>query len=121
MKTLIARTAGLLLAAAPLTLVGSGAQAEAKLVSATPAAGAVVGAPQMVQLQFNEKLDPTQSAANLTDEQGAPIPVATKTDGVTIQATPEEMLAPGTYVVMWRAMSATGEDRAQDAYRFTIR
>jgi methionine-rich copper-binding protein CopC len=120
MNTFIAKTAALLFAAAPLVLVGSGAQAAAKLVSETPAADATVAAPQKIQLQFNERLNPRLSDANLMTESGSPIPVTNSADGMTIVATPKTVLEPGRYKVLWRAVDSAGA-RSRDVFDFVVR
>lgn len=91
------------------------AQAHPKLVTASPAANAIVAKPARVVLRFSERLSPRFSGADLmmTGMAGmrhAPVKVASAAavapDGRTLVITPNAPLAAGTYSVTWRVVSA---------------
>ena len=121
MKTPIAKAAALALLAAPLALIGSGAQAHARLVKADPAASATVGAPPVIHLVFSEKLATKFSGADLMKADGSAVPVAAKAVGKTIDATPKSRLAPGDYMVIWHAVAADDGHKTTGDYNFTVK
>lgn len=106
------RIVPILAAFAALALAGV-AEAHPKLVSASPAANAVVARPARVELHFSEKLVPAFSNADLTM---AAMPgmramkiastAALAADGRTLVVTPKSPLAHGRYTVAWRVVSA---------------
>lgn len=82
------------------------AQAHAHLLKSVPADGHVVAAPGTVVLTFSEAARLT--AAWIQKGEGAKsklVPPGTTATEVTITLPP---LAPGTYLVSWRAASADG-------------
>ncbi len=107
-------------AAVPALLLAAQAQAHAHLVASTPAANAAVAAPKALHLQFNEKLEPKFSAADLTTAVGVPVPVTSKAAGVAIEATPKAPLAPGAYLVKWHVLSADGH-KSEGVFNFSVR
>jgi methionine-rich copper-binding protein CopC len=115
-------SAAALTIAAPLAFGASGALAHAKLVKASPAASTTVGAPQKLQLQFSEKLEPKFSSVELL-KAGAPVAVVSAVSGKdrkTLEAAPKAPLAPGAYKVTWRIVSADGHKMTGD-YNFTVK
>jgi methionine-rich copper-binding protein CopC len=116
----LSKIAALALLATPLAVSASGAQAHAHLVKSSPAASAAVGAPQVIHLEFSEKLEPKFSGAELMKADGAAVAVAAKVDGKTIEATPKAPLAPGAYMVMWHTVAADGHKTKGD-YSFTVK
>jgi methionine-rich copper-binding protein CopC len=121
MKTI--STLSALAAAASLVLLASQAQAHAHLVKSSPAANAAVSAPQTLQLQFSEKLEPKFSGLELTTAKGDEVGVASTVsakDRKTISATPKAALKPGAYTVMWHVVSADGHKMKGD-YAFTVK
>ena len=106
--------------AAPALMFASGAQAHAHLVKANPAENAAVAAPQVIHLEFSEKLEPKFSAVELMKADGAAVAVTSKADGKTIDGTLAAPLAPGGYMVMWHVLSADGH-KMTGQYNFTVR
>ncbi|HTK35825.1 MAG TPA: copper homeostasis periplasmic binding protein CopC [Caulobacteraceae bacterium] len=117
----LSKFAALALLAAPLALIGSGAEAHAKLVKADPAANAAVGAPQVIHLEFSEKLEPKFSGAQLMKADGTNIDVVAKANGKAVDATPKTRLAPGQYMVMWHAVTADDGHKTNGDYNFTVK
>ena len=115
------KIAALALLAAPLALIGSGAQAHAKLVKSTPTASATVGAPPVLHLEFSEKLEPKFSGAQLMKADGTNVPVTAKVAGKTVDATPAAPLAPGSYMVMWYTVAADDGHKTNGDYNFTVK
>lgn len=112
-------TAGAAVAATAL-MFASGAQAHAHLVKANPAENATVTAPQVIHLEFSEKLEPKFSAVALMKADGAAVPLTSKADGKTIDGALTTPLARGGYMVMWRVLSADGH-KMKGQYNFTVR
>ena len=110
--------------AAVALLTAAQAQAHAKLVSSTPAEGAIVAAPKVLVLKFSEKLQPKFSGVVLTMPSMNDTAMATKVsvakDGVTMTATPTQPLAPGTYTVSWHAVTADTH-KMEGKLNFTVR
>lgn len=113
-----------------VAVAGAPALAHPKVVSATPAANAVVATPKNIQLHFNEKLVPKFSGAELvmTGMPGmkdhAPMKVAGKAavaaDGRTLIVTPGKPLATGQYSVNWHVVSADTH-RVTGSHSFSIK
>ena len=104
----------LLLAAAP-------AQANAKLVKASPANGAHVRSPGRIQLTSSEALDPAFSGALLLDKDGrnwTADPVAI--DGTTLRLRPNAKLPAGDYTVSWHSVGHEGQ-RLEGHIHFIVR
>lgn len=116
------RIATLAAAAAALTLVASEAEAHARLVSVTPAAGAAVASPRTISLTFSERVAPAFSGFDLVNAAGATIRVQTRVseDGKTISGAPARPLSAGAYVVNWRVASPDGH-RMTGSTNFTVR
>ena len=104
------KIASLAATVAALSLVAGQADAHARLVSATPAAGAAVAEPRTIRLTFSERVAPAFSGFDLVNAAGATIRVQTRVseDGKTISGAPARPLAAGAYVVNWRVPSPDG-------------
>ena len=103
-------------------LTASGASAHAQLVSADPAPNASIGAPQTIQLHFNEALERKFSNFKLTDVDGTEVKITAvdMKDAKTLAAKPEAPLVPGLYTVSW---TAVGDDshRLTGNFSFTVK
>ncbi|WP_321940100.1 MULTISPECIES: copper homeostasis periplasmic binding protein CopC [unclassified Paraburkholderia] len=124
MNTLnIGQLAGLA-AAIAISLMPPAALAHGKLESAVPASGSTVDVgPESLQLNFNERLEPTFSYANVSDASGAPITkekakVDTSDPRVMTVAVPR--LATGTYTVKWGVMTADAH-KTNGTYTFKVK
>jgi copper resistance protein C len=89
------------------TLAISTAHAHASLEHASPLAGSTVSdAPKEIVLTFSEKLEPAFSRMTVTDTGGAQVnDGGVEVDGNTMHVGLKS-LAPGSYKVNWRAVSA---------------
>jgi copper resistance protein C len=89
------------------TLAVATADGHAALEHASPLAGSTVGeAPQHVVLTFSDKLEPAFSRLAVTDAGGTQVNDGkAQVDGNTMRVG-LKTLAPGTYTVNWRAVSA---------------
>ena len=117
----LSKIAALALMAAPLALIGTGAEAHAKLVKATPTANGTGAAPPVIHLEFSEKLEPKFSGAQLMKADGTNVDVVAKANGKTVDATPTAALAPGQYMVMWYAVAADDGHKTNGDYNFTVK
>lgn len=117
------------LTAAALVMFAGAANAHPKLVSATPAANAIVATPARVELHFSEKLMPKFSGADLimTARGGKAHPptkvagaAAVSTDGRTLVVTPKAPLGAGRYSVAWHVVSADTH-RITGNYAFAVK
>lgn len=113
--------------ATALLAFGGTAIAHPKLVSAIPAANAVVATPSHVDLAFSEKLVPAFSKADVTmaamPGMGAmkiASAVALTRDGKRLVVTPKAHLAPGKYIVAWHVVS-TDTHKLAGSYAFTVK
>ena len=111
-----------LLAIAAVTLAASPAFAHARLVSASPAGGAVVSAPGAVSLTFSERFAPPFSSVEVRDAQGRTVALtqAVSQDGKTLSGAFARPLAAGVYGVRWAIAAADGH-RMTGAHSFTVR
>lgn len=108
--------------AAALALTPVTAQAHARLVSASPAANAVVAAPRVLTLTFSERIAPAFSTFDVVNAAGSTVAVRTQVgqDGKTLTGTLARPLPAGAYVVNWRIASSDGH-RMTGSYGFTVR
>ena len=104
-----------------LTAAGA-AQAHARLMSSSPAAGATGAAPAEITLKFSEAPMAKFSRLELTDAAGGAVPVkpAKAADRDTLAVAPDAPLKPGVYKVKWRAV-ADDMHRTQGGFSFTVR
>ncbi len=114
-----------LLAASAVALVAGTADAHAHLVRANPAANsAMKGSPRMIHVTFSEPLIASFSGLNLTTTRGKSVGIGRTMqdprDRSTLIADVPQPLAPGTYLVRWRAVSADTH-RMTGQYSFRVR
>ena len=124
------RTSSLVLALGAALLSAVPALAHPKLVSATPAADAVVAAPTKLQLTFSEKLAPQFSGAELamTDMPGmkmkAPMKMGITTtvspDGMSLMVALAKPLPRGSYKLTYHAVAADTH-RVEGGYAFKVK
>lgn len=97
------------------------AEAHAHLTASAPAAKAVVAAPKVVTLTFNEPLEVKFSGLTLTGPAGAAaVNVVASDDRKTLRATPQAPLSAGAYKVNWHAVAKDGH-RMEGTFDFTVR
>ena len=104
-----------------LALAGQ-AQAHARLVSSSPAAGAAVSrSPAMIDVQFSERLEPKFSGFEIT-QGGTKVDVGpVGLDGPKgLMAMPKTPLGAGAYVLHWHAVGADGH-RTEGGVAFSVR
>ena len=108
-----------------VAMVGLGfgvAQAHPRLLSANPAPNARVAAPAELRLGFSETLIGKFSRVALTDSRGHSVRVgatALAPDHKQLVAPLGRRLSPGSYKVVWKAVS-TDTHRVQGGYAFTV-
>lgn len=109
-------------AVAAVTIAAGPAAAHARLVSATPAPGSAVSAPQSISLTFSERTMAAFSGFDVISAAGAKIAirVAVSQDGKTLTGTLARPLPAGAYVVSWRIASSDGH-RMTGRHDFTVR
>lgn len=106
-----------------LSIAGSAAPAVAHafLQHAVPGAAAKLSVgPKSVVLTFSEKLEPAFSGVTITDGSGRNMvsaPAVIAGNSMVLQLGP---LKPGSYRVMWHAVSVDTH-RTEGAYRFTVK
>jgi methionine-rich copper-binding protein CopC len=104
-----------------MTVIPAPAIAHAFLQHAEPGAGATLAAaPKSVALTFSEKLKPMASGVSVSgsaghDVRSGPVVITGKA-----MAAPLGPLAPGSYRVVWHAVSLD-DHRTEGAYSFTVR
>jgi methionine-rich copper-binding protein CopC len=118
------------LSAALLATIGAtAASAHPKIVSASPAANAVVAKADRVELHFSEKLvgaltGSTLSVAQTHGGMTHTMPVTSTTtvgaDGKTLIVAPKAPLAAGAYQLDWHAVSVDTH-RVTGIHKFTVR
>ena len=110
---------------AVLSLAGAGsALAHADLASADPAADSTVKTvPAAISITFTEAVEPKFSSIDVVDTKGK------RFDDGKAQTAPDngkrlsvglKPLAPGTYKVIWHAMSADDSHMTKGSYEFTV-
>lgn len=110
------------LAAAAVVVSALPAAAHARLVSATPASGAVVSAPGAVNLTFSERFAAPFSSVEVKDAEGRALILrqAVSQDGKTLNGSFARPLTTGTYEVRWAIAAADGH-RMTGSHSFTVR
>lgn len=97
------------------------AYAHAMLEHANPGAGATLPqAPKTITLDFSEGLEPAFSATTVSDSAGHDVTAAKATVAGNTMSVALQPLAPGTYKVVWHAVSVDTH-RTQGAYEFTVK
>jgi copper resistance protein C len=110
-------------AAALLPLSAPSALAHTHLASSSPAADAVVAAPERVTLTFSHALEPRFSGFEILDARGRRVNARSAIDperNTTLVATPAAPLSAGIYRVTWHIVAHDGH-RMRGEYRFTVR
>jgi hypothetical protein len=117
------RNAAFLASFLVLILSAASAHAHAMLDHASPAVGSTVSvAPKSVLLTFTEKLEPAFSTVEVRNAQGASVQAgkAALVPGNTAELrVPLKSLPPGTYKVIWRALSVDTH-RTQGDFSFSV-
>jgi methionine-rich copper-binding protein CopC len=106
---------------ATLFLAGP-ALAHASLVKAMPAADSAGAAPDAIELQFSEGVEPKFSGFEVT-KAGAPVALAKlafAAGNKTMSAAPKDKLAPGLYKVSWHAV-ADDLHKTEGTFSFTVK
>ena len=108
--------------AAAVVLAAGPAAAHARLVSATPAPNATVGATRTLTLTFSERSVPAFSGFDVVNAAGDKVAIRTSVgeDGKTLTGTLARPLAAGAYRVDWRIASSDGH-RMTGSYTFSVR
>ena len=108
--------------AAAVVLAAGPAAAHARLVSATPAPNATVGATRTLTLTFSERSVPAFSGFDVVNSAGEKLAVRTSVaeDGKTLTGTLTRPLPAGAYRIDWRIASSDGH-RMTGSYTFTVR
>ena len=103
-----------------LALAAQPAFAHAMLEHATPSAGAVLAtAPKQVVLQYSEGLEPDFSTLEVRAANGSLMSSSTGVSDTTMRAQLKP-LTPGTYKVIWHALSVDTH-RTEGSYAFTVK
>jgi copper transport protein len=97
--------------------------AHAELVSSSPANQAILAEqPPEILLTFSESVDPVGDSIRLVDAQGGPVPLGPIDQAAgddTLRAELPGVIADGTYVVGWQAISADSH-KIRGAFTFSI-
>ncbi len=103
------------------------AEAHARLTTSTPAAGSALGgAPDELRLHFTEPVDARFSRADLVMSDGTAVPTApiatdpTDQQTVIVRLLDPTALAPGTYVLVWRVLSAADGHSTSGTLPFSV-
>jgi len=95
--------------------------AHAFLKHAEPGAGAVLNsAPRRVALIFSEQLEPVFSGVAVTDSSGHSVEAGAIVVRGNSMVAPLRVLAPGSYRVVWHAVSIDTH-RTEGGYSFTVK
>jgi methionine-rich copper-binding protein CopC len=98
----------------------AGTFAHAMLDHASPAVGSTVSpAPKSVLLTFTENLEPAFSTVEVRDAQGASVAAGKASISGAQMRVPLKPLAPGTYKVIWHALSVDTH-RTQGDFSFSV-
>lgn len=94
-----------------LAVPAAPASAHATLLFTTPAVdGAVPHSPDQIQLVFDQPVIPSPSGIQVTNTEGAKMPVGTpKTNGQTLTARVQATLPVGEYTVHWQGIARDGD------------
>ena len=107
-------------ALASLLLSQAPAGAHAALERASPAVGSTVtAAPKEVVLFFTGKLEPAFSTAEVRNAEGAAMQAGKAVVEQTQMRVPLKALPPGTYKVIWKALSVDTH-RMQGDFTFRV-
>jgi copper transport protein len=114
--------AGALAVLLALAFLPASALAHARLLRSQPAAGSTAGQPpKLVELWFNEELEPNLNTVEVKDARGGRVDqgeVTLSEGGKKVQVTLGELTA-GAYAVAWKAVSADGHT-IRGRFNFTV-
>jgi len=112
---------GTFLASLPIACCAAPGFAHAFLQRAEPGAGATLrAAPRRVALSFSEKLEPIFSGVTVTDSSGRSVETGAVVIGGHSMVAQLRPLPPGSYRVVWHAVSVDTH-RTEGAYSFTVK
>ncbi len=111
---------------AVLALASAGpALAHADLASSNPAAGAAVKTPPTeISITFTEEVELQFSGIQVLDANGKRVDegkARTAPDNEKLLSIGLKPLAPGTYKVIWHALSAADSHKMKGSYEFTVK
>jgi copper resistance protein C len=115
MRSLIALTAALLIAAASTAALAHAALSHAS----PPAGGTVASAPQEVELTFTERLEPAFSTVEVTDGSGARVEAGKAEISGNSMHVALKSLPPGSYKVYWRTVAADSH-KTEGSFTFHV-
>ncbi|CAA2142450.1 copper resistance protein CopC [Hyphomicrobium sp. ghe19] len=102
-----------------VAIFASGAEAHARLDSASPAVGSTVSSsPSQVDLHFTEALEPKFSGATVHAASGARVDTGSSASGSTIHVGVKS-LGAGSYTVNWHALSVDTH-KTQGSFSFHV-
>jgi methionine-rich copper-binding protein CopC len=110
------------LVAATALLAPATAFAHAQLLKAVPGVGTTVSAAPSITLAFSEPVEPGFCGIALSDAAGKAVPLgkpAAAGDKTMLVAAVKARLAPGSYTVIWHAVSVDTH-RTQGTFAFTL-
>ncbi len=114
-------TGRFILTALAAACLATPAMAHAFLQHAEPGAGATLKpAPVRVALDFSEKLEPAFSGVAVTDSSGRSVEGGAVVIRGNSMVVPLRTLPPGTYRVVWHAVSVDTH-RTEGAYTFAVK
>jgi methionine-rich copper-binding protein CopC len=114
------RIARVLVSFIALAWPAAGAFAHAMLDHASPAVGSTVSpAPKSLTLTYSEKLEPAFSSVAVRNAQGASVTAGKASVSGTQMRVPLKALPPGTYTVIWHALSVDTH-RTQGDFSFSV-
>lgn len=123
----ICLTCALISVVALLVPLTRDAEAHARLTTSSPAAGSALGvAPRDLRLHFTEPVDPRFSRADLVANDGTTVPTSPiETDPadqqtVIVRLLDPAALPPGTYVLVWRVLSAADGHSTSGVLPFSV-
>lgn len=108
---------------AAAALAAGAADAHPRLTSVWPSSNAVVSSPDIIRLNFTERLIPKLSHINLAAADGKLVKTASPTvgpDGKQLSVKPAMRLAPGRYTINWTAVSVDTH-RVQGKSQFAVK
>ena len=101
--------AALALVVASLVAAAAPAVAHASLIGSDPAQGEVLAAPpDSIRFAFTESVGLVAAHTRVLDAEGAEIGSTAKASGTELVVTPSSALGQGTFIVVWRVVSADG-------------
>lgn len=112
-----------LLAGVAAALAAGATEAHPRLTSVWPSSGAAVSSPDIIRLNFSERLIPKLSRISLATGDGKPVKTAAVTigpNGKQLSVKPAAHLAPGRYSINWTAVSVDTH-RVQGKSQFAVK